>query len=340
MKRSDFYYELPKELIAQTPLADRSSSRLLALDRQTGAIRHGRFAGIKDELRSGDCLVINDTRVMPARLFGKRAEDGSKAEFLLLEDRGQNEWEALVKPGRKAKPGNEYEFGDRLRARIKRIEDGGNRTAVFYYDGPVGEALGELGETPLPPYITQKLNDPERYQTVYSAKSGSAAAPTAGLHFTRELLEDIRKRGVSVATLTLHIGTGTFRPVRAENVEDHVMHKEYYNIDDTQAEIINGCRKNGGRIIAVGTTCCRVLESVALPDGNSAGGSGYTDMFIKPGYKFKTVDGLITNFHLPESTLIMLVCAFAGRERVLEAYSEAIKLSYRLLSFGDVMYVY
>lgn len=340
MKTSDFYYELPKELIAQDPLEDRSSSRLMHLDRETGAVEHRHFRDIKDYLRPGDCLVINDTKVIPARLYGHKIGTDALIEILLLKRRENDIWETLVKPGKKCRPGAEISFGNGiLKGRILDIVEEGNRLIQFEYEGIFEEILDRLGEMPLPPYITHKLKDKNRYQTVYAKHEGSAAAPTAGLHFTEELLEEIRAMGVSIAHVTLHVGLGTFRPVKVEEVTEHHMHSEFYIVDEDQAALVNETRKKGGRIIAVGTTSCRTLESAAGEDGTLRAGSGWTDIFIYPGYRFKILDGLITNFHLPESTLIMLVSAFAGKEHVLAAYEEAVKERYRFFSFGDAMFI-
>ena len=340
MKTSDFYYELPKELIAQDPLEDRSSSRLMHLDRETGAVEHRHFRDIKDYLRPGDCLVINDTKVIPARLYGHKIGTDALIEILLLKRRENDIWETLVKPGKKCRPGAEISFGNGiLKGRILDIVEEGNRLIQFEYEGIFEEILDRLGEMPLPPYITHKLKDKNRYQTVYAKHEGSAAAPTAGLHFTEELLEEIRAMGVSIAHVTLHVGLGTFRPVKVEEVTEHHMHSEFYIVDEDQAALVNETRKKGGRIIAVGTTSCRTLESAAGEDGTLRAGSGWTDIFIYPGYRFKILDGLITNLHLPESTLIMLVFAFAGKEHVLAAYEEAVKERYRFFSFGDAMFI-
>ena len=340
MKRQDFYYELPQELIAQDPLEDRSSSRLLVLDKKTGDIQHHIFREIVNYLNPGDCLVINDTKVIPARLIGAKEETGAKIEVLLLK-RGQNDvWETLVKPGRKAKPGTRISFGDGLlTGEVVDIVDEGNRLIHFEYEGIFEEILDRLGQMPLPPYITHQLRDKDRYNTVYAAHSGSAAAPTAGLHFTPELLEEIGRKGVDIARVTLHVGLGTFRPVKVEEVENHHMHSEFYMIDEEAAEKINRAKEQGGRVICVGTTSCRTVESAADEEGRLKACSGWTEIFIYPGYQFKVLDGLITNFHLPESTLIMLVSALAGREHVLDAYEEAVKERYRFFSFGDAMLV-
>ena len=340
MKRQDFYYELPQELIAQDPLEDRSSSRLLVLDKKTGDIQHHIFREIVNYLNPGDCLVINDTKVIPARLIGAKEETGAKIEVLLLK-RGQNDvWETLVKPGRKAKPGTRISFGDGLlKGEVIDVVDEGNRLIRFEYEGIFEEILDRLGQMPLPPYITHQLRDKDRYNTVYAAHSGSAAAPTAGLHFTPELLEEIGRKGVDIARVTLHVGLGTFRPVKVEEVENHHMHSEFYMIDEEAAEKINRAKEQGGRVICVGTTSCRTVESAADEEGRLKACSGWTEIFIYPGYQFKVLDGLITNFHLPESTLIMLVSALAGREHVLDAYEVAVKERYRFLSFGDAMLV-
>ena len=339
MKVSDFDYELPEELIAQDPLADRSSSRLLVLDKETGAVRHDVFRNIKNELHPGDCLVINNTRVIPARLFGTREGTGGAVELLLLKRISGDVWETLVRPGKKARPGMRIVFSDKLSAEVTEIVDDGNRLVKFEYDGIFEEILDELGEMPLPPYITHKLADPERYQTVYAKYKGSAAAPTAGLHFTPELLAEIREMGVQIAEVTLHVGLGTFRPVKVDDVKDHHMHSEFYKIDAETAEKINQAKAAGGRIIAVGTTSCRTLESAADENGIVHAGSDNTEIFIYPGYQFKAVDALITNFHLPKSTLMMLVSALAGREHIMKAYKEAVDLRYRFFSFGDAMFI-
>ena len=340
MKTSDFYYELPKELIAQDPLEDRSSSRLMHLDRITGAVEHRHFRDIKEYLKPGDCLVINDTKVIPARLYGHKAGTDALIEILLLKRKEKDVWETLVKPGKKCRPGAEISFGDGiLKGTVLDVVEEGNRLIRFTYEGIFEEILDRLGEMPLPPYITHKLKDKNRYQTVYAKHEGSAAAPTAGLHFTEELLREIRDMGVKIAHVTLHVGLGTFRPVKVEEVTEHHMHSEFYVVEEEQAALINETRKQGGRIIAVGTTSCRTLESAAAEDGTLKAGSGWTEIFIYPGYRFKILDGLITNFHLPESTLIMLVSAFAGKEHVLAAYEEAVKEKYRFFSFGDAMVI-
>ncbi len=340
MKTSDFYYDLPEELIAQDPLEDRSASRLMHLDRETGEVSHGHFRDILTYLKPGDCLVINDTKVIPARLYGHKEGTDALIEILLLKRRENDIWETLVRPGKKCRPGAVINFGDGiLKGRVLEVVDDGNRLIQFEYEGIFEEILDRLGEMPLPPYITHKLKDKNRYQTVYAKHEGSAAAPTAGLHFTEELLREVQERGVNIAHVTLHVGLGTFRPVKVEDVTQHHMHSEFYVIEESQAELINAARKNGGRIIAVGTTSCRTLESAAEEDGTLKAGSGWTDIFIYPGYRFKIMDGLITNFHLPESTLIMLVSAFAGKEHVLKAYEEAVKERYRFFSFGDAMFI-
>ena len=340
MKTSDFYYDLPQELIAQDPLEDRSSSRLLHLDKETGAIEHTDFKHILQYLQPGDCLVINDTKVIPARLYGHKNETGAVIEILLLKRRENDIWECLVKPGKKARPGAEIIFGDGiLTGEIIDIVDEGNRLIQFHYDGIFEEILDQMGEMPLPPYITHKLQDKNRYQTVYARNEGSAAAPTAGLHFTKELLAQVEERGVSIAHVTLHVGLGTFRPVKVDDVENHHMHSEFYVVEEEQARLINETKKNGGRVISVGTTSCRTLESAADEDGILHAGSGWTEIFIYPGYQFKIIDGLITNFHLPESTLLMLVSALAGKEKIMHAYEEAVKERYRFFSFGDAMII-
>ena len=340
LKTSDYFYELPPELIAQDPLEDRSSSRLMVLDQKTGAVSHHVFREIPSFLRPGDCLVLNNTRVIPARLMGVREETGGAVEVLLLKRRTGDVWECLVKPGKKARPGTRLAFGDGLlHAQVEDVVEDGNRLIRFFYDGIWEEVLDRLGEMPLPPYITHKLQDKNRYQTVYARFDGSAAAPTAGLHFTPELLGQIEDMGVELAYVTLHVGLGTFRPVKVENVKEHHMHSEYYQVSTEAAEKINRTKKNGGRVICVGTTSCRTVESAADENGQVEAGCGDTDIFIYPGYRFKVLDGLITNFHLPESTLVMLVSALAGREHVLAAYEEAVKERYRFFSFGDAMLI-
>ncbi|MBD5396224.1 MAG: tRNA preQ1(34) S-adenosylmethionine ribosyltransferase-isomerase QueA [Lachnospiraceae bacterium] len=341
LKTSDFYFDLPKELIAQDPLLDRSASRLLMVNKETGELRHDIFRNIADYLRPGDCLVLNNTRVLPARLLGVKENTGAAIEILLLKRKEGNVWETLVKPGKKAKPGTWISFGNGLlKAEILDIVEEGNRLVRFEYEGIFEEVLDRLGEMPLPPYITHKLQDKNRYQTVYAKYDGSAAAPTAGLHFTNELLGQIEKKGVRLAYVTLHVGLGTFRPVKAEKILEHHMHSEYYQISAEAAGIINETKKNGGRVICVGTTSCRTIESAADENGLLKECCGDTDIFIYPGYRFKVLDCLITNFHLPESTLIMLVSALAGREHVLSAYEEAVKEKYRFFSFGDACFFY
>ena len=337
MKTSDFWYALPEELIAQTPLKDRDTSRLCVLDRQTGKVSHRHFYDILDYLHPGDCLVMNDSRVLPARLLGRRPTGGA-VEVLLLRDLGNGCWECLCKPGRKMQVGSEVIFGEgELTATVSEVRDDGNRVVQFHYQGIFLEVLERLGKMPLPPYIKAELQDQERYQTVYSREVGSAAAPTAGLHFTNELLEKIRDKGVKTAFVTLHVGLGTFRPVKAEEITDHHMHSELCMMNEATAAILNQTKAEGGRIICVGTTSCRTLESLVNEDGSFEAKSKWTEIFIYPGYEFKAMQGLITNFHLPESTLVMLVSAFAGRENVLNAYNEAVKERYRFFSFGDAM---
>ena len=340
MKTSDFNYDLPKELIAQTPLAQRDASRLLVLDRQTGAVTHRHFFDIKEYLRPGDTLILNDSRVLPARLLGHRDPSGGAAELLLLKECGEDTWECLARPGRKLRPGGWVQFGDgSLRAEILEDRDEGKKLVKFHYDGIFYELLDRLGKMPLPPYIKEELADGERYQTVYSREVGSAAAPTAGLHFTEALLDEIRAMGVNIGFVTLHVGLGTFRPVSAENVDEHHMHSELCMISRETADLINRTKASGNRVICVGTTSCRTLESLAKEDGSFEESSRWTDIFIYPGYQFKAMDGLITNFHLPESTLLMLVSAFAGREHILNAYEIAVKERYRFFSFGDAMLI-
>lgn len=340
MEVSDFYYDLPEELIAQTPIENRSESRLLVVDKVTGETKHEVFKNIKNYLKPGDCLVLNDTRVIPARLYGVRQDTGSPIEFVLLKRHTDTDWEVLVRPGKRAKPGAKFDFGEgALKAEVISVnEEDGNRIVRFQWEGIFEEVLDRIGVMPLPPYIKEKLEDPERYQTVYARERGSAAAPTAGLHFTQELLQEIRDMGVDTAFVTLHVGLGTFRPVKSKIVEDHLMHEEVYSINEETCKKINDAKARGGRIIAVGTTSCRVLESVADDTGKMSPKSGATKIFIYPGYKFKILDGLVTNFHLPESTLVMLVSALAGRENVLVAYEEAIKERYRFFSFGDACF--
>ena len=340
MKTSDFNYNLPEELIAQEPLKDRSSSRLMVLDKATGEIEHKTFRDIKNYLKAGDCLVINNTKVLPARLIGERKGTGARIEVLLLVRKEIDKWEVLVHPGKKMRPGDRVVFGGGLlEAEVLEVIEGGNRIIQFFFDGVFENILDQLGEMPLPPYITHKLEDKNRYQTVYAKHDGSAAAPTAGLHFTQELLKEIEEMGVKIANVTLHVGLGTFRPVKVDDVASHEMHSEYYVVEEDQAEIINNAKKNGGRIISVGTTSTRTLESVTDENGVVHASSGWTKIFIYPGYKFKAVDCLITNFHLPESTLIMLVSALAGKENVLNAYEKAVEEKYRFFSFGDAMFL-
>ena len=339
MRKSDFYFDLPEELIAQTPLERRDSSRLLHLDKVTGALEHRHFYELLDYLREGDCMVFNDSRVLPARLIGARPTGGS-VELVLLRDLGEGRWECLSRPGRKTKPGTEILFGNgELKATVESVAEGGNRIVRFDYEGIFLEVLERLGKMPLPPYIKEELQDSERYQTVYSREIGSAAAPTAGLHFTKDLMEKIAAKGVKLCYVTLHVGLGTFRPVKAEEIEDHEMHSEFCIIPEETARIVSETKKKGGRVIAVGTTSCRTLESFAREDGSLPATSGWTNIFIYPGYTFKCIDALVTNFHLPESTLIMLVSALAGREHVLHAYEEAVKERYRFFSFGDAMFI-
>lgn len=340
MKTSDFKFELPEELIAQDPLPDRSSSRLMVVDKNTGEVTHRIFRDIVAYLKPGDCLVINDTKVIPARLIGAREGTGGQVEILLLKRRENDIWETLVRPGKKCRAGARIEFGGgELKAEITEVLPDGNRLVQFEYEGIFEEVLDRLGQMPLPPYITHKLKDKNRYQTVYARYEGSAAAPTAGLHFTKELLNEIEQMGVRIARVTLHVGLGTFRPVKVENVLEHHMHSEYYHVSKEAADLINETRQRGGRIISVGTTSTRTLESVASEDGTIVPGSGNTEIFIYPGYRFKAVDCLITNFHLPESTLLMLVSALAGREHILAAYEEAVRERYRFFSFGDAMFI-
>ncbi|MBM6948985.1 tRNA preQ1(34) S-adenosylmethionine ribosyltransferase-isomerase QueA [Mordavella massiliensis] len=340
MRRQDFSFDLPQELIAQDPLKDRAGSRLLVLDKETGAVSHHVFREIKEYLHPGDCLVLNDTKVIPARLIGSKIGTDAKIEILLLKRKEDNIWETLVKPGKKAKPGARISFGDGLLVgEVVDVVEEGNRLVRFTYDGIFEEILDRLGQMPLPPYITHQLEDKNRYQTVYAKHSGSAAAPTAGLHFTPELLEEIKAKGVEIASVTLHVGLGTFRPVKADNILEHHMHSEFYQIEASEAEKINRAKAAGGQIICVGTTSCRTIESAADGDGYLRAGSGWTDIFIYPGYRFKILDCLITNFHLPESTLLMLVSALAGREHVLAAYEEAVRERYRFFSFGDAMLI-
>ena len=340
MDLKDYYYDLPDKFIAQTPLAKRDSSKLLMLNKETGEIKHEVFHNIINYLNKGDCLVLNDSRVLPARLLGVREDTGSPMEFLLLSRKDKDIWEVIVRPGKRAKPGRRFIFGNELKAEVLDIVNDGNRLVRFEYEGIFEEVLDRLGEMPLPPYITEKLQDRERYQTVYSKNDGSAAAPTAGLHFTNELLAKIEEKGVNIAYVTLHVGLGTFRPVKVEKIEEHKMHSEFYELDEVNAEIINNTRKNGGKVISVGTTSTRTIETIADENGVLKPSTGWTDIFIYPPYKFKAIDKLITNFHLPESTLLMLVSSLAGRENILNAYEEAKNNDYRFFSFGDAMFIY
>lgn len=341
MKTSDFYYELPKELIAQTPAEPRDSSRLLVLNKENGQIEHKHFYDIIDYLNPGDLLVCNDSRVLPARIFGIKENTGARVEFLLLKQVGTNRWETLCKPGKKAREGTKFTFGEGiLRATVVQVKDDGNRVVDFECEDNFFATLDKIGQMPLPPYITEELKDKERYQTVYSHELGSAAAPTAGLHFTKELMKKIKSKGVGIAYVTLHVGLGTFRPVKVDDVTKHKMHSEHYEISEESARLINEAKKNGKRVIAVGTTSCRTLESVATLYGEIKPCDGFTDIFIYPGYKFKVLDGLITNFHLPESTLIMLVSAFAGYDNIMNTYKTAVNEKYRFFSFGDAMFIY
>ena len=340
MKTSDFYFDLPEELIAQVPILDRSSSKLMVLDKETGDIEHKTFKNVIDYLNPGDCLVLNNTRVIPARLIGEKVDTGGKIEFLLLKRTEEDTWQALVKPGKRAKIGTKFSFGNgKLIGEVVGLAEEGSRIIKFYYEGIFEEVLDELGNMPLPPYITERLEERERYQTVYSKHNGSAAAPTAGLHFTEELLDKIKEKGIEVANVTLHVGIGTFRPVKVENVEDHLMHSEHFYIKKEDADKINKAKETGHRVIAVGTTSCRVLESISDETGKVKATEGDTSIFIYPGYKFKCLDCLITNFHLPESTLIMLVSSLAGRKFILKAYNEAVKERYLFFSFGDAMFI-
>lgn len=340
MKTKDFYYDLPQELIAQHPVEPRDHSRLMVLDKHTGEISHKHFYDIIDELHAGDCLILNDSRVLPARIYGTKEGTGAQVEFLLLNNRGDDNWEALAGPGKKAKPGSRFVFGDGLmRCEVVDVLEDGNRIIHFEYDGVFFNLLDQIGQMPLPPYIKEKLEDKERYQTVYSHEVGSAAAPTAGLHFTKELLEKVREKGVKIGFVTLHVGLGTFRPVSAENIQDHTMHSEHYYMPAETAALINETKKAGGRVVCVGTTSCRTVESVWAKEGKVCESEGWTDIFIYPGYTFKVLDALITNFHLPESTLVMLVSALAGREHILHAYEVAVQEKYRFFSFGDAMFI-
>ncbi len=340
MTKSEYYFDLPESLIAQTPVEPRDSSRLMCLNRQTGEIAHHHFRDLTNLLKPGDLLVVNDSRVLPARLYGQKEDTGANMEFLLLEQKEQKKWEVMVKPGRRAKIGSRFVFGDGLlRAEVLDVLEGGNRLVEFECEGNIFSVLDQIGQMPLPPYITEKLQDKERYQTVYSHELGSAAAPTAGLHFTKELMANLEKMGVKIAYVTLHVGLGTFRPVKEENILDHKMHSEHYHLPQETADLINETKKNGGRVIAVGTTSCRTLESVATFYGEVKEAEGWTNIFIYPSYEFKVLDGLITNFHLPESTLIMLVSAFAGYDHVMNAYHTAVEEKYRFFSFGDAMLI-
>lgn len=340
MNINDFDYYLPEELIAQTPLTERTASRLLVVDKNAGALEHRHFGDISNYIKPGDCLVLNNTRVIPARLLGHRETSGGAAELLLLRQMEDDVWETLVRPGKKCRLGDRIVFGEgQLVAEIIKVKDDGNRLVKFHYQGIFNEILLSLGEMPLPPYIKEKLQDPERYQTVYSKVEGSSAAPTAGLHFTKELLETLQEKGVNIAYVTLHVGLGTFRPVKAETVEEHTMHSEVYHVDEETAALINNTKKNGGRIICVGTTATRVVETLSDDEGIMHAGTGETSIFIYPGYRFKQTDVLITNFHLPKSTLVMLVSALAGRELILKAYEEAVREQYRFFSFGDAMII-
>lgn len=340
MNKSDFYYDLPEELIAQHPVEPRDSSRLMTVDRESGEIEHKHFYDIIDELNEGDCLILNDTRVLPARIFGTKEETGAKVEFLLLVNKGDNIWECITGPGKRAKPGTKFTFGESsLRAEVLDVLEGGNRLVKFTCEGNFYNVLDEVGQMPLPPYITAELEDKERYQTVYSKELGSAAAPTAGLHFTDELMKKIQDKGIKIGYVTLHVGLGTFRPVKAEDITEHIMHSEHYWLPKETAELINETKKNGKRVIAVGTTSCRTLESVGTFKGRIEESEGWTDIFIYPGYEFKCIDALITNFHLPESTLIMLVSAFCGYDNTMNFYKKAVEERYRFFSFGDAVFL-
>lgn len=340
MNKSDFYYDLPEELIAQHPVEPRDSSRLMCVDKNSGAIEHKHFYDIIDELQEGDCLILNNTRVLPARLFGVKNETGAKVEFLLLTNKGDDTWECIVGPGKKAKPGSKFTFADGLLScEVLDVLEGGNRLVKFYYEGNFYNVLDQIGQMPLPPYITERLDNGERYQTVYSKELGSAAAPTAGLHFTRELMEKIEKKGVKIGYVTLHVGLGTFRPVKEEDISLHLMHSEHYWLPKVTADLINETKSKGGRVICVGTTSCRTVESVATFKGKIEESEGWTNIFIYPGYEFKCMDALITNFHLPESTLIMLVSAFCGYENTMNFYKKAVEERYRFFSFGDAVFL-
>lgn len=340
MKKSDFFYDLPQELIAQYPMEPRDHSRMMLLSKTSGEVKHKHFYDIIDCFREGDCLILNDTRVLPARIYGIKEETGARVEFLLLNNNGDDVWEVIAGPGKKAREGARFTFGDgSLKAEVLQVLENGNRLAKFFYEGNFFNVLDEIGQMPLPHYITEELEDKERYQTVYSKQLGSAAAPTAGLHFTQEIMQKLRDKGVKIGYVTLHVGLGTFRPVKAENVEDHHMHSEHYWLPKETADMINEAKQNGGRVIAVGTTCCRTLESVATFAGEIREQEGWTDIFIYPGYEFKCIDALLTNFHLPESTLIMLVSAFCGYENTMNAYKTAVDEKYRFFSFGDCMFI-
>lgn len=340
MKTSDFYYHLPENLIAQTPLEPRDSSKMMVLDRTSGKTKHKHFYDVIDEIMPGDCLILNDSRVLPARIYGIKEGTGAKVEFLLLKDKGNNLWETIAGPGKKAKPGTSFSFSDGLmKCTVKEVLEDGNRVVQFYCEDNFYSTLDKIGQMPLPPYIKEKLQNKERYQTVYSRELGSAAAPTAGLHFTKELLTKIKNKGVKIGFVTLHVGLGTFRPVKVESIEEHKMHSEHYELPKTTADLINSTKQNGGKVIAVGTTTCRTLESAYKKEGFIKESDGFTDIFIYPGYEFQVIDGLITNFHLPESTLIMLVSAFAGYQNTMNAYNEAVTEKYRFFSFGDAMMV-
>lgn len=340
MNRSDFYYDLPKELIAQHPVEPRDSSRLMVVDKQTGEINHKHFYDVVDELQEGDCLILNNTRVLPARMYGIKEDTGARVEFLLLTNKGDDIWETITGPGKRAKIGSKFSFGDGLLfAEIIDILEGGNRLAKFTYEGNFYEVIDKIGQMPLPPYITERLEDGERYQTVYSKELGSAAAPTAGLHFTDELMNKIREKGVNIGYVTLHVGLGTFRPVKADDISQHIMHSEHYWLPKETADLINETKKKGKRVVAVGTTSCRTLESVGTYKGKIEECEGWTDIFIFPGYKFKCIDALITNFHLPESTLIMLVSAFCGYDNTMNFYKRAVEEKYRFFSFGDAVFL-
>ncbi len=340
MNKSDFYYDLPEELIAQYPAEPRDSSRLMCVDRKNGEVEHKHFYDIVDELKTGDCLILNNTRVLPARIYGIKEETGARVEFLLLTCKGDDNWECIVGPGKRAKPGTKFTFGDGLlRCEVLEVLDGGNRLVKFFYEGNFYNVLDEIGQMPLPPYITEKLENQERYQTVYSKEIGSAAAPTAGLHFTEELMKKIEAKGVKIGYVTLHVGLGTFRPVKEEDISLHLMHSEHYWLPKETAKLINETKAGGGRVIAVGTTSCRTLESVGTFKGKIEESEGWTDIFIYPGYEFKCIDALITNFHLPESTLIMLVSAFCGYDNTMNFYKTAVEEKYRFFSFGDAVFL-